>query len=205
MTARERPAGSDGPLAQLIVALQTLPGIGARSAQRLAHHLLQMDSERLRDLLDAIEQARAHLRACERCNTWSLTPVCDTCSDGSRDRKQLCVVEQPADQISLESSKTYRGLYYVLMGRLNPIEGRGPRDLQFARLLNRALEPEVEEVILATSFTAEGEATAHYLGELLKARGKAVSRLARGVPIGSELEYLDAGTLAYALLDRRPG
>lgn len=205
MPARERSTGSDGPLAHLILALQTLPGIGARSAQRLAHHLLQLEADRLRGFLDAIEQARLHLRACERCNTWSLTPVCDTCSDPSRDPRQLCVVEQPADQISLESSQTYRGFYFVLMGRLNPIEGRGPRDLQFERLLSRALEPKVEEVILATSFTAEGEATAHYLGELLKARGKTVSRLARGVPIGSELEYLDAGTLAYALLDRRPG
>jgi len=138
-----------------------------------------------------------------RCNTFTELEVCETCSSPRRDPSQLCVVETPADQLMVEQTIAYNGLYFVLMGRLSPIEGVGPRDIHFERLLARACDGIVTEVILATNFTQEGEATAHYLGELLRARGLRVTRLARGVPVGSELEYVDASTIAHALRDRR--
>jgi len=144
-----------------------------------------------------------HLQHCEKCNTFTEAQICEVCSDAERDPTLLCVVETPADQIMLEQTMTYRGLYFVLMGRLSPLDGIGPKEIHFDRLVKRASDGIVKEVVLATNFTNEGEATAHYLGQTLKARGLAVTRLARGVPVGGELEYVDAGTIARAMLDRR--
>jgi recombination protein RecR len=137
------------------------------------------------------------------CNTFSELEVCELCSDPERDHALLCVVETPADQLMIEQTLTWRGLYFVLMGRLSPLDGIGPRDLHLEKLVARATDGIVNEVVLATNFTNEGEATAHYISEMLKARGLKVSRLARGVPVGGELEYVDAGTIARAMLDRR--
>jgi recombination protein RecR len=187
----------------LIDSLRRLPGIGVKSAQRLAFHLLQHDREGAQRLAQALQSACASVRHCERCHTFTEAPVCDICLDAQRDARQLCVVETPADQAALERTGSYRGLYFVLMGRISPLDGRGARDIGVAELLQRAGDGVTEEVIVATNFTAEGEATAHVIGEALKARGLKVTRLARGVPIGSELEYVDLGTIAHALSDRR--
>jgi recombination protein RecR len=143
------------------------------------------------------------IRHCVRCNTFSEAEVCETCASPRRDAGLLCVVETPSDQLMVEQTLSYGGLYFVLMGRLSPLDGIGPKDIHLDRLLARATDGQVREVILATNFTQEGEATAHYIGELLRARGLRVTRLARGVPVGSELEYVDPGTIAHALRDRR--
>jgi len=140
---------------------------------------------------------------CIKCNTFSDIEICDLCADPERDHTLLCVVETPADQLMVEQTLTWRGLYFVLMGRLSPLDNIGPRDLHLEKLVARATDEVVGEVVLATNFTNEGEATAHYISEMLKARGLKVSRLARGVPVGGELEYVDAGTIARAMLDRR--
>lgn len=187
----------------LVDALRRLPGIGVKSAQRLAFHLLQHDREGAQRLAQALQAACASVRHCERCHTFTEAPVCDICLDPQRDARQLCVVETPADQAVLERTGSYRGLYFVLMGRISPLDGLGARDIGVAELLQRAGDGVTEEVIVATNFTAEGEATAHVIGEALKSRGLKVTRLARGVPIGSELEYVDLGTIAHALSDRR--
>lgn len=191
------------PLRALIESLRRLPGVGVRTARRMAYHLLQHDPAGAEQLGRAISRAVAELRHCERCNSFSEAPVCGTCSNPRRDDSVLCIVETPADQSVIEASHGFQGLYYVLMGRLAPLEGVGPHELQFNRLLQRATDGRVKEVILATNFTAEGETTAHHLAEMLRARGLVVSRLARGVPAGSELEYVDAGTIAWALMERR--
>jgi recombination protein RecR len=190
-------------LAALVDALRALPGVGPKSAQRMAYHLMQHDREGAERLGRSLLHATQTLKHCERCNTFTERDICDLCSDEERDPTLLCVVESPADQIMLEQTMTYRGLYFVLMGRLSPLDGIGPREIHFDRLMRRATDGVVKEVVLATNFTNEGEATAHYLGQMLKARGLAVSRLARGVPVGGELEYVDAGTIARAVLDRR--
>jgi recombination protein RecR len=190
-------------LTGLIEALRRLPGVGVKSAQRMAFHLLQHDREGALRLAGALTGAVAQVHHCQRCHTFSESPVCDVCSDTRRDPSRLAVVETPADQAALERTGSYRGLYFVLMGRLSPLDGVGVRDIGVAELLERAAEPAVEEVILALGFSAEGEATAHALGQALRARGKAVTRLARGVPVGSELEYVDLSTIAHALSDRR--
>ena len=187
----------------LIAALRRLPGVGVKSAQRMAFHLLQHDREGAQRIAFALQSAVAHVRHCERCHTFAETPVCAICLDGSRDVRQLCVVETPADQAAIERTGSYRGLYFVLMGRLSPLDGIGIGDIGAQQLLERAGDGHTEEVIVATNYTAEGEATAHVLAEALKARGLRVTRLARGVPIGSELEYVDLGTIAHALVDRR--
>jgi len=187
----------------LVAALKRLPGVGPRSAQRYAHHLLQHDREAAENLASALIDATARIRHCVRCNTFTETEVCETCSSPRRDPSQLCVVETPADQMTLEQTLAFGGLYFVLMGRLSPLDGIGPNEIHFDRLLARATDGVVREVILATNFTQEGEATAHYLGEMLRARGLKVSRLARGVPVGGELEYVDAATVAQAMRDRR--
>jgi len=187
----------------LIQALRRLPGVGVKSAQRMAFHLLQHDREGALRLAGALTGAVAQVHHCQRCHTFSESAVCDVCSDPRRDPSRLAVVETPADQAALERTGSYRGLYFVLMGRLSPLDGVGVRDIGVAELLERAAEPAVEEVILALGFSAEGEATAHALGQALRARGKAVTRLARGVPVGSELEYVDLSTIAHALSDRR--
>jgi recombination protein RecR len=191
------------PLSVLVDALKRLPGVGVKSAQRMAYHLLQHDPHGARLLSQALGDAVDRLRHCMRCNTFTESDICETCANPRRDASQLCVVETPADQNMIEASHSYNGLYFVLMGRLSPLEGVGPHDIGFERLVERAADGEVREVILANNFTTEGETTAHYLAELLRARGLSVTRLARGVPAGSELEYVDAGTIAWALMDRR--
>jgi recombination protein RecR len=190
-------------LGALIDALRRLPGVGVKSAQRMAFHLLQHDRDGALKLSAALQGAVQHIRHCERCRTFSETPVCATCRDPARDARQLCVVETPADQAALERTGSYKGLYFVLMGRLSPLDGVGTREIGAAELLQRAGDGVVEEVILALNFTAEGEATAHVLGEALRSQGLKVTRLARGVPAGSELEYVDLSTIAHALVDRR--
>ena len=187
----------------LVEALRRLPGVGVKSAQRMAFHLLQHDREGAQRIALALQSAIANVRHCERCHTFTEAPVCSICLDGTRDARQLCVVETPADQAALERTGSYRGLYFVLMGRLSPLDGVGSADIGAHELLERAVDGHTAEVIIATNFTAEGEATAHVLAEALKARGLRVTRLARGVPIGSELEYVDLGTIAHALIDRR--
>jgi recombination protein RecR len=187
----------------LIEALRRLPGVGVKSAQRMAYHLLQHDRDGARRLAQALERAVAGVRHCSLCHTFTEDEVCATCRDAARERRLLCVVETPADQAAIERSGSYRGLYFVLMGRLSPLDGIGVDDIGLAELLRRATDGEVQEVIVATNFTAEGEATAHAIAQALKARGVASTRLARGVPVGSELEYVDLGTLAHALSDRR--
>jgi len=190
-------------LEALIEALRRLPGVGQKSAQRMAFHLLQHDRDGARRIAFALQSAVDHVRHCERCHTFTEASVCAVCLDRGRDAQQLCVVETPADQAALERTGSYRGLYFVLMGRLSPLDGIGSGDIGMQQLLDRAADGTVAEVIIATNFTAEGEATAHVLAEALKARGLRVTRLARGVPIGSELEYVDLGTIAHALVDRR--
>ena len=189
-------------LDDLIEALRRLPGVGVRSAQRMAFHLLQHDREGAQRLARALESATQRMRHCERCHTFTEQRLCAVCADERRDPRLLCVVETPADQAAMERTGSYRGYYFVLMGRLSPLDGHGVADIGARELLERAAEPGVEEVILATSFTAEGEATAHAIGEVLRQQGLKVTRLARGVPVGSELEYVDLSTIAHALADR---
>lgn len=192
-----------GSLDALIEALRCLPGVGPKSAQRMAYHLLQRDPRGAERLSSAIADALTHLKHCQRCNTFTEGEVCTRCASSKRDPSQLCVVEMPIDMNVMEQTHAYNGLYYVLMGRLSPLDGVGPRELNFERLITRACDGQVQEVIMATNFTNEGEATAHYVSELLRARGLKVSRIARGVPVGGELEFTDAGTVAQAFIERR--
>ena len=196
----------NGPstLDELIHALRCLPGVGPKSAQRMAYHLLQRDQKGARRLAAALEQAVAVLRHCSRCNAFSEDEVCERCASPRRDASLLCVVEMPADLNMMEQTHAFQGMYYVLMGHLSPLDGIGPKELHLERLLARACDGTVKEVILATNFTNEGEATAHYLGEMLRARSLKVSRIARGLPVGGEIEHTDAGTIAQALIERRP-
>ena len=190
-------------LQNLVQALRHLPGIGPKSAQRIAYHLLQHDRDGALELSKALSDAASCVRHCVRCNTFTEDDICDMCRDAERDASLLCVTETPADQMMIEQTLTFRGYYFVLMGSLSPLDGIGPKEIRFDKLIERATDGVVKEVILATSFNNEGEATAHYIGEMLKARGLRVSRLARGVPVGAELEYVDVGTIARAFLDRR--
>lgn len=190
-------------LDELIGALRCLPGVGPKSAQRMAYHLLQHDPRGAERLGKALDAALQNLRRCDRCNNFTEADVCDRCLSPKRDATQLCVVEMPADLNTMEQTHAYNGLYYVLMGKLSPLDGIGPRELAFDRLLSRAGDGLVKEVILATNLTQEGEATAHYLSAMLHPRGIKVSRIARGLPLGSELEYSDAASVAQALLERR--
>jgi len=194
---------SDPALDGLVDALRCLPGVGHKSAQRMAYHLLQHDRSGAAKLARALDMAVTEIGHCQRCHTFSRASLCDVCQDTQRDQHLLCVVETPADQAALERTGSYKGQYFVLLGRLSPLDGLGARDIGLAALLERASDGLVQEVILATNFTAEGEATAHVLSEQLKARGLKVTRLARGVPVGSELEYVDLGTIAHAFMDRR--
>lgn len=194
---------SEPALEGLIEALRRLPGVGVKSAQRMAYHLLQHDRDGARRLANALTDATQRMRHCQRCHTFTESEVCSTCLDPRRDGSLLCVVENPADQAALERSGSYKGLYFVLMGRLNPLQGVGPDQIGAQALLARASDGVVQEVILATGFTAEGEVTAQALATALKARGLKVTRLSRGLPAGGELEYVDLGTLAYAMGDRR--
>ena len=187
----------------LIQSLRRLPGVGVRSAQRMAFHLLQHDREGAQVLARALQEAVAQVRHCARCHTFTESGICATCADPRRDASKLCVVETPADQAAMERTAAFKGRYFVLMGKLSPLDGIGPREIGVQKLIERATDGVVQEVILATNFTAEGEATAHVIGQALKSRGLNVTRLARGVPAGSELEYVDLGTIAHALADRR--
>ena len=187
----------------LTESLRRLPGVGPKSAQRIAYHLMQHDRDGAAQLGRALTQAVEKVQHCGSCNTFTEYPLCETCLDNERDATLLCVVETPGDQLMIEQTLTYKGLYFVLMGRLSPLDGIGPKDIHLDKLIARAVDGIVTEVVLATNFTNEGEATAHYISETMKARGLKVSRLARGVPVGGELEYVDAGTIARAMLDRR--
>jgi recombination protein RecR len=191
-------------LEELIDSLRCLPGVGPRSAQRMAYHLLQRDKGGASRLALSLTRALERIRHCSRCNNFSETEVCELCSSPRRDASLLCVVESPADLVMMEQTLAFTGHYFVLMGRLSPLDGVGPRDIHLDRLAARATDGQVKEVVLATNFTNEGEATAHYIGEMLQARGLKVSRIARGVPVGGELEHVDSGTLAQAVMDRRP-
>ena len=192
-----------GSLDALIQALRRLPGVGVKSASRMAFHLLQHDRAGALALSRALHDAAESVRHCERCHTFTQSDICATCLDPRRDASKLCVVETPADQSAVERTGAYQGLYFVLMGRLSPLDGIGPKDIGLKKLFDRACDGIVQEVILATNFTAEGEATAHVISEGLRAKGLRLTRLARGVPVGSELEYVDLGTIAHALVDRR--
>jgi len=190
-------------LQELIEALRCLPGVGPKSAQRMAYHLLQRDQSGAARLGRALTNALALIRHCDRCTNFTEQPVCELCSSPRRDNAMLCVVETPGDLLMMEQAQCYRGQYFVLMGRLSPLDGIGPRELHMDRLVRRAADGEIKEVLLATNFTVEGEATAHYISEMLRAKGLKVSRIARGLPVGGELEHVDSGTLAQAVIERR--
>ena len=190
-------------LEELIAGLRCLPGVGPRSAQRMAYHLLQRDRPGAERLAAAISNALARIRHCDKCNSYTEEPLCELCGSGRRDAAQLCVVESPGEVLIMEQAQCYRGLYFVLMGALSPLDGIGPKEIHLERLIRRATDGVVREVVLATNFTVEGEATAHYVGELLRQRGLKVTRIARGLPVGGELEHVDSGTLAQAVAERR--
>jgi recombination protein RecR len=190
-------------LEELIAALRCLPGVGPKSAQRMAYHLLQRDQPGAARLAEGLSQALARIRHCDRCNSYAEAAICELCGSQRRDPTLLCVVESPGDLLMMEQAQCYQGHYFVLMGVLSPLDGIGPKEIHLDRLVRRATDGVVREVILATNFTVEGEATAHYIGEALRARGLKVSRIARGLPVGGELEHVDGGTLAQAVLERR--
>ena len=190
-------------LEQLVEALRCLPGVGPKSALRMAYYLLQRDRKGAGLLAKSLEQALQIVSHCTLCNNFSEQEICPLCASPARDHSQLCVVEMPSDLMMLEQTQSYQGMYFVLMGKLSPLDGIGPRDIHLDKLLKRAQDGKVEEVILATNYTVEGEATAHYISELLQARGIKVSRIARGLPMGGEIEHVDSGTLAQAMLERR--
>ena len=190
-------------LDQLVESLRCLPGIGPKSALRMAHYLLQRDRKGATKLALSLNKALEVVSHCERCNNFSETPICNVCASNTREVSLLCVVEMPTDFMMIEQSHSYNGLYFVLMGRLSPLDGIGPKEIHLEKLIKRAQDGLVTEVILATNYTVEGEATAHYVSELLKARGLKVSRIARGLPMGGEIEHVDSGTLAQAMMERR--
>ncbi|NIJ68073.1 recombination mediator RecR [Xanthomonas sp. 60] len=185
-------------LEQLIDALRVLPGVGQKTAQRMAYHVLEREREGGQKLADLLSQAVQRIGHCAQCRDFSETEVCPTCLNSSRERSQLCVVESPADRLAIENATGFRGVYFVLQGRLSPLDGIGPRELGLETLDRRLADGEVEEVIIATSATVEGEATAHYLAQLARARSVRPSRLAQGLPLGGELEFVDRGTLSHA-------
>jgi len=195
---------SDSPAIEALKqALRRLPGVGPKSAQRMAFHLLARDRDGARQIAEALRVAIERVGHCRRCNDFSEDEICPVCASERRDRSLLCVVESPADLSSIEQSSAYNGQYFVLMGRLSPLDGIGPDELGIHRLETLLDEGQVKEVILATNLTVEGEATAHYISELARARGIRATRIAYGVPVGGELEYTDRGTLARALTGRR--
>lgn len=189
-------------LEQLIEALRCLPGVGQKSAQRMAYHLLEREREGGLRLSKALAEAVERIGHCEQCRDFSEDPVCAICASASRERSLLCVVESPADRLVIEQATGYRGLYFILQGRLSPLDGIGPRELGLDRLATRMAQGEVKELIIATNPTVEGEATAHYLAQLARQFEVKPSRLAHGVPLGGELEYVDRGTLALAFGSR---
>ena len=189
-------------LEQLIDAFRVLPGVGQKTAQRMAYHVLERERDGGRRLADALAEAVEHIGHCNRCRDFSETTTCATCASAARDVHQLCAVESPADRLAIEQATGYRGLYFVLQGRLSPLDGIGPRELGLDLLAARLQEGEVQELIIATNPTVEGEATAHYLAQLARQHGVRPSRLAHGVPLGGELEYVDRGTLSHAFGSR---
>jgi len=191
-------------LEELIEALRCVPGVGPKSAQRIAYYLMQHDKPGAERLARALETALQRIRRCAKCNSFTEQELCPLCSSPKRDASQLCVVETPGDLLMVEQTLAYKGLYFVLMGRLSPLDGIGPKEIGLDVMQRRLAGGEVNEVIVATNFTNEGEATAHYISEMLKPRGLRVTRIARGVPVGGELEYVDTGTLAQAFAERRP-
>ncbi len=195
---------STSPLiGQLIEVLRCLPGVGPKSAQRMAYHLLERDREGGRKLSAVLAEAMEKVGHCEDCRTLTEARRCSLCSSPSRDRTVLCVVETPADVAALEQATGFRGLYFVLMGHLSPLDGIGPNELGLDKLGERLDQGEVQEIILATNPTVEGEATAHFLGEMARERGIKATRIAHGVPLGGELEYIDGGTLSHAFAGRQ--
>ncbi|WP_047537035.1 recombination mediator RecR [Methylotenera versatilis] len=190
-------------LEQLIDSLRCLPGVGPKSALRMAYYLLQRDRKGAAKLGNSLENALQALGHCTLCNNFSETPVCPLCASDKREQSQLCVIEMPTDLMMMEQTHSYSGMYFVLMGKLSPLDGIGPKEINLDKLIKRAQDGVISEVILATNYTVEGEATAHYISELLKTRGIAVSRIARGLPMGGEIEYVDSGTLSMALLGRK--
>jgi recombination protein RecR len=193
---------SSSLLEQLIEAFRVLPGVGQKTAQRMAYHVLEREREGGQRLAEALAAAVERVGHCARCRDFSETETCATCASAARDRHLLCVVESPADRLAIEQATGFRGLYFVLQGRLSPLDGIGPRELGLDQLSLRLAEGEVRELIIATNPTVEGEATAHYLAQLARQQGVAPSRLAHGVPLGGELEYVDRGTLAHAFGSR---
>ncbi len=189
-------------LEQLIEAFRVLPGVGQKTAQRMAYHVLEREREGGRRLSAALADAVERIGHCKRCRDFSETETCATCASASRDAHQLCTVESPADRLAIEQATGYRGHYFVLQGRLSPLDGIGPRELGLDMLADRLKEGEVQELIIATNPTVEGEATAHYLAQLARQAGVRPSRLAHGVPLGGELEYVDRGTLSHAFGSR---
>lgn len=190
-------------IGQLVEALRCLPGVGPKSAQRMTFYLLERDRDGARRLAQSLLVAADRVGNCQACRTLSEDEVCRICANQRRDRSQLCVVEMPADVHAVEQSAAYRGVYFVLMGHLSPIDGIGPDDIGLDRLAQRLDEGEVKEVILAANPTVEGEATSHYIAELARTRGIKSTRIAYGVPFGGELEYVDGGTLTHAFSGRR--
>ncbi len=189
---------------QLIEAFRRLPGVGPKSAQRMVLHFLEKDREGGRRLARALTEAMDGVRHCQRCRTLTEEDLCGICRNPARDHSLLCVVETPADVFAVEQASSYKGLYFVLMGHLSPIDGVGPEEIGIAQLLDNLDSNPVQEVILATNPTVEGEATAYFIAEQLKGRNLKVSRIAHGVPVGGELEYIDGGTLVHSFAGRRP-
>lgn len=188
---------------QLISALRCLPGVGPKSAQRMALYVLERDREGASRLTGALQQALEKVKRCPQCRLLTEKTLCDLCADEHRDDTLLCVAETPADVFALEQSGQYRGRYFVLLGKLSPIEGVGPKELGLDILFQRLADHNIEELIVATNLTMEGEATAHYISDKAKSIGVKVSRIAHGVPSGGELEYTDGSTIAHALVSRR--
>ncbi len=190
-------------LTDLIDALRCLPGVGQKSAQRMAFALLERDRDGALKLAGKLQSAVEGIGQCERCQMFSETPLCPVCSDPARDDRALCVVESPADVLALDAATGFRGRYFVLMGHLSPLDGIGPEELGLEKLARLFAHPELKEVIIATNPTVEGDATAHYVADVAARHGINASRIAHGVPVGGELEYVDGGTLSHAFSGRR--
>jgi len=191
-------------LEAVVESLKKLPGVGPKAAQRMAFHLMQYDKAAAQDIAESLINALGQVKHCQRCNDFTEQDVCELCASKSRDESIVCVVEMPSDVQSIEQTGSFKGQYFVLLGRLSPLDGVGPKDIGLDRLVERARDGLVKEVIVATNFTNEGEATAHYISERLIPMGLTVSRLSRGVPVGGEIEYVDLGTLSQSLIERKP-
>lgn len=194
---------TNNTLENLIESLKCLPGVGPKSALRLAYYLLQRDRQGARNLAKSIDESLSKLGHCKLCNNFSEEDTCKICDSKDRITDTLCVVEMPTDLLMLEQTHSYKGMYFVLMGRLSPLDGIGPKEIHINKLLERIKQSEINEVILATNFTTEGNTTAQYIAELLKETKIKVTRIARGLPMGGEIEYVDSGTLAQSLVERK--